>query len=157
MRDIRLGTENFQACEYTPDGKLAQVRERFFLGKKKILLYTERLHFYRRFTIKGIRHIVFYQLPSYPHFYAELINLLQVLEHAIKKSHAVLMSFSICFFGVLKDAYQSKKNRGDHSQTCSVLYSSYDAPRLAGTVGSQRASQMLTSDQSVHMFVSDGS
>ena len=66
-----------KACEYTPEGKLAQVRNRFFLGKKRILLYTERLHFYRRLTIKGIHHIVFYQLPSYPHFYAELSNLLQ--------------------------------------------------------------------------------
>ena len=44
-----------QACEYTPDGKLAQVRNRFFLGKRRLLLYTERLHFYRRLNIKGIR------------------------------------------------------------------------------------------------------
>nr|SVE75108.1 EOG090X05RM [Daphnia dolichocephala] len=118
-----------QACEYTPDGKLAQVRNRFFLGKKRLLLYTERLHFYRRLTLKGIHHIVFYQLPTFPHFYPELCNLLQ-------------------------DAFQSPKYRGDSSQTCTVLYSTFDAPRLSAIVGSQRAAEMLTSDRSVHLFVS---
>lgn len=71
-----------QACEYTPDGQIAQVRERFFLAKKRLLLYTERLHFYRRFNVKGIQHIIFYQLPTYPHFYAEMSNLLQVCLYA---------------------------------------------------------------------------
>nr|SVE73540.1 EOG090X05RM [Daphnia atkinsoni] len=121
-----------QACEYTPDGKLAQVRNRFFLGKKRLLLYTERLHFYRRLTMKGIHHIVFYQLPTFPNFYPELCNLLQ-------------------------DAFQNPKYRGDGSQTCTVLYSTYDAPRLAAIVGSQRAAEMLTSDRPVHLFVSGGS
>nr|SVE83643.1 EOG090X05RM [Daphnia pulex] len=121
-----------QACEYTPDGKLAQVRNRFFLGKKRLLLYTERLHFYRRLTMKGIHHIIFYQLPTYPNFYPELCNLLQ-------------------------DAFQNPKYRGDGSQTCTVLYSTFDAPRLAGIVGSQRAAEMLTSDRPVHLFVSGGS
>ncbi|KAI9563344.1 hypothetical protein GHT06_010805 [Daphnia sinensis] len=121
-----------QACEYTPDGKLAQVRNRFFLGKKRLLLYTERLHFYRRLTMKGIHHIVFYQLPTFPNFYPELCNLLQ-------------------------DAFQNPKYRGDGSQTCTVLYSTYDAQRLAAIVGSQRAAEMLTSDRPVHLFVSGGS
>nr|SVE72920.1 EOG090X05RM [Ceriodaphnia reticulata] len=121
-----------QACEYTPDGKLAQVRNRFFLGKKRVLLYTERLHFYRRLTLKGIHNIIFYQLPTYPNFYPELCNLLQ-------------------------DAFQSKKYRGDSTQTCTVLYSTFDAPRLAAIVGSQRAAEMLTSDRAVHLFVSGGS
>nr|SVE75738.1 EOG090X05RM [Daphnia hispanica] len=121
-----------QACEYTPDGKLAQVRNRFFLGKKRLLLYTERLHFYRRLTLKGIHHIVFYQLPTFPNFYPELCNLLQ-------------------------DAFQNPKYRGDGSQTCTVLYSTFDAPRLAAIVGSQRAAEMLTSDRPVHLFVSGGS
>nr|SVE92996.1 EOG090X05RM [Moina brachiata] len=121
-----------QACEYTPDGKLAQVRNRFFLGKKRLLLYTERLHFFRRLTVKGIHHIIFYQLPTYPHFYAELCNLLQ-------------------------DTYQSKKHRGDNSQTCTVLYSTFDAPRMSAVVGSKRAAEMITSDRPVHLFVSGGS
>jgi len=123
--DINFG----QACEYTPDGKLAQVRERFFLAKKRMLLYTERLHFYRRLNIKGIQHIIFYQLPTYPHFYSELSNLLQ-------------------------ESYQNKKYRGDSSQTCTILFSAYDAHRLSGVVGSERASQMLISDSSVHLLVS---
>jgi len=42
------------------------------------MLYTERAHFFRRFRLKGIGHIIFYQLPQYPHFYSELCNYIQV-------------------------------------------------------------------------------
>jgi len=34
------------------------------------------LHYFFRFKIRGIRHIVFYELPLYPHFYSELCNML---------------------------------------------------------------------------------
>jgi U3 small nucleolar RNA-associated protein 25 len=37
-----------------------------------------RFHFYYRYKIKGIRTILFYQLPVNPHFFAELINMAQL-------------------------------------------------------------------------------
>ena len=50
----------------------------FFHGKRHILLYTERFHFFRRYRIKGIRHVIFYGLPLYPQIYSEIMNLMQV-------------------------------------------------------------------------------
>lgn len=37
--------------------------------------------------------------------------------------------------------------------TCTVLYSKYDAQRLAAVVGVERAAQMLRSEKSVHLFI----
>ena len=37
---------------------------------------TERLHFFRRYRVNKIRHLVFYGLPTYNEFYAELINMM---------------------------------------------------------------------------------
>ncbi len=63
---------------YTQDKKVARARDYFYHGQGHLLVYTERVHFFRRFRIKGIGHILFYQLPQYPHFYAELCNFIQV-------------------------------------------------------------------------------
>lgn len=45
-------------------GKLVQLVERTF-----------RFHFFRRYHIRGIKSLVFYQLPVNAHFYTELINM----------------------------------------------------------------------------------
>lgn len=37
--------------------------------------------------------------------------------------------------------------------TCTVLYSKYDAQKLAAVVGVDRAAQMLQSTKNVHLFV----
>lgn len=67
-----------QICEYSKEAKIARARDMFYHGDAQFLLYTERYHFFNRIRIKGIRHIVFYQLPNIPHFYYELCNLMQV-------------------------------------------------------------------------------
>ncbi len=36
---------------------------------------TERFHFYHRFRLRGVLHVVFYGLPLFPRFYPELVNL----------------------------------------------------------------------------------
>ncbi|KFM58522.1 Digestive organ expansion factor-like protein, partial [Stegodyphus mimosarum] len=61
-------------CEYSKKGKVAQARDVFFKGYRHFMLYTERTHFYSRYHIKGIQHIIFYQLPTYPVFFRELCN-----------------------------------------------------------------------------------
>ncbi len=55
-----------EICEYTKDKKIAMARDLFYHSEKHFLLYTERAHFFRRFMIKGIRHLIFYQPPQYP-------------------------------------------------------------------------------------------
>lgn len=41
-------------------------------------------------------------------------------------------------------------------RTCTTIYSRYDARRLAGVVGTQRAGQMLHSNKTVHLFITGG-
>ena len=53
-----------EVCEYTRDNKIAKARDHFFHGETHFLLYTERAHFFRRFAIKGIRHLIFFQPPQ---------------------------------------------------------------------------------------------
>lgn len=48
----------------------------FYHGQKPFLLYSERAHFYKRYHIRGIRQLIFYQLPLFvAPFYAELADL----------------------------------------------------------------------------------
>eukprot|EP00058_Branchiostoma_floridae_P004601 XP_002590089.1 hypothetical protein BRAFLDRAFT_123456 [Branchiostoma floridae] len=76
------------------------------------------------YRIKGIRSLVFYELPLFPHFYSELCNMLE-----------------------------AGGEEGVSDRTCTVLYTKYDAQRLAAVVGASRCGHMITSGKSVHMFV----
>ncbi|CAH1792944.1 unnamed protein product [Owenia fusiformis] len=111
--------------EYSSDKSVSRSRTQFFQGKIHFLLYTERFHFFRRYRIRGIKHLICYELPRYPHFYSEISNF-------------------------LKDP---RKRQNDSDLSCTVIYSKYDMHRLAGIVGTERASHMIKSDKNVHMFV----
>jgi U3 small nucleolar RNA-associated protein 25 len=76
IRNLLIETEANAAfiCEYSRDSEISRSRSRFFHGIKDILLYSGRCHFFRRYLIRGARHIIFYSLPEYAHFYPELVN-----------------------------------------------------------------------------------
>ncbi|KAL1139289.1 hypothetical protein AAG570_006275 [Ranatra chinensis] len=118
-----------QICEYSKDGKIARARDMFYHGSAHFLLYSERFHFFRRIHLRGMNHIIFYQPPSFPAFYSEMCNLMQV-NRAFKMEQPSEM-------------------------TVNVLYSKYDAPQLSGIVGSERATRMLASEKSAHVFMTD--
>uniref|UniRef100_A0A8C3WIR2 U3 small nucleolar RNA-associated protein 25 homolog n=1 Tax=Catagonus wagneri TaxID=51154 RepID=A0A8C3WIR2_9CETA len=111
-------------CEYTRRSDVSRARHFFLQGEKQFLLLTERFHFYKRYTIKGTRNLIFYELPTYPHFYSEVCNMLR-----------------------------ATSGGEEASWTCTVLYSKYDAQRLAAVVGVERAAQMLQSKKAVHLFI----
>ncbi|XP_037352248.1 U3 small nucleolar RNA-associated protein 25 homolog [Talpa occidentalis] len=110
-------------CEYTRKPAVSRARHFFLRGERQFLLLTERFHFYKRYTIKGVRNLIFYELPTYAHFYSELCDMLRA-------------------GGGVEAAW-----------TCTALYSRYDAQRLAAVVGMERAAQMLQSKKNVHLFV----
>ncbi|KXJ71921.1 hypothetical protein RP20_CCG019385 [Aedes albopictus] len=117
-----------QICEYSKDAKIARARDMFFHGSSHFLLYSERSHFFRRPRIKGIRHLMFYQLPAYPQFYAEMINL-------------------------MANEYQNRKDGIDASaMTVTVLYTKYDLLRLSAVVGSEQAAKIAASPKAAHTF-----
>ncbi|KFQ43882.1 Digestive organ expansion factor, partial [Nestor notabilis] len=111
-------------CEYTKKGGVCRARRFFLKGEKQFLLFTERFHFYKRYTIKGIRNLIFYELPTYSHFYSEICSMMKATDNGV-----------------------------DATWTCTVLYSKYDAQKLAAVVGIERTAQMLQSKKNVHLFV----
>jgi len=116
-----------EISEYTKDKKIAQARDMFYHNEKHFLLYTERSHFYRRFRIKGIRHLILYQPPTFGWMFSELCNLLQ-------------------------STYQNPRGGSDTNMSITVVYTKYDLHRLNLCVGSDTSSSMLTASKSVHMF-----
>ncbi|XP_038075250.1 digestive organ expansion factor homolog [Patiria miniata] len=111
-----------QICEYTSQPNISRARLYIANQSRNILLYTERFHYFRRYKIKGIHNLIFYQLPSHPQFYSELCNILQA-------------------------------QHGTTEDNCSILYTRYDAQKLAAVVGSNRCGHMLSSDKDVHLLV----
>uniref|UniRef100_A0A8C5N1N6 U3 small nucleolar RNA-associated protein 25 homolog n=1 Tax=Leptobrachium leishanense TaxID=445787 RepID=A0A8C5N1N6_9ANUR len=111
-------------CEYTDKPGVSRARQFFLKGERQFLLVTERFHFYKRYKLKGIRNLIFYELPTYPHFYSEVCNMMKSWNHS-----------------------------DEATLTCTVLYSKYDAQRLAAVVGAERTAQMLQSKKNVHLFV----
>lgn len=135
MRDLAdrdAGFKFTQICEYTDTGKVARARYMFFHGKRKFLLYTERFHFFHRYVIKGIRHIIFYELPTYPHLYSELVSM-------------------------MSPTNQYKLPSGMESTfTTTTLYCKYDALALLPVLGDQRTSWVVHKrDKKVHLFTRD--
>uniref|UniRef100_A0A1S4H5Z1 U3 small nucleolar RNA-associated protein 25 homolog n=1 Tax=Anopheles gambiae TaxID=7165 RepID=A0A1S4H5Z1_ANOGA len=120
-----------QICEYTPDGKIARARDMFFHGSKHFLLYSERAHFFRRHRIRGVRHLIFYGPPVFPHFYPELVNLM------------------------MKENQNPQDGVDDASMTVTVVYTRYDTYQLTEMVGMERANAMIKAPRSVHRFSTD--
>ncbi|KAG7509886.1 digestive organ expansion factor-like [Solea senegalensis] len=119
-KEINFGT----ICEYSSKSEVSRVRHFFQKGERQFVLFTERFHFYKRYTIKGIHNLIFYGLPSFPHFYSEMCNMLA-----------------------------AGAQGEEASWTCTSLYSRYDAHKLSAICGAQRAGQMLHSNKSVHLFI----
>lgn len=112
--------------EYSSQAQLSRTRTAFASGKLKVLLYTERLHYFRRFEIGGVKNLLMYGLPSNPLFYKDLAR----------------------FIG--KTVY-----KGDADLDLSfmkILYSKWDANTLERIVGSERCSVLCNSVNEMFEF-----
>jgi len=63
-------------CEYSDKVEQSKSRSLFATGRCEMMLYTERFHYYHRYTIRGAQNVVFYGLPTFGQFYSEIINAL---------------------------------------------------------------------------------
>jgi U3 small nucleolar RNA-associated protein 25 len=77
FRQAAQGREDvFAVCsEYTPAKDVARARGEFFHGRVRVLLVSERFHYYFRYRLRGVARVVFYAPPSHPRFYAEILGL----------------------------------------------------------------------------------
>lgn len=117
-----------QICEYSKDAKIARARDMFFHSDAHFLLYSERFHFFRRIRVKGIRHLIFFEPPTFPHFYDEMCNLMQ-------------------------EANQNPRAGSESNMSITTLYCKYDVLKISAIVGTEKARKMLASDKHVHMLM----
>lgn len=109
--------------EYSPDDDVSRARTMFYQGRLATIVTTERFYFYRRLRIRGIRHIIFYSVPTLSHFYSEFLNL---VEEATSQS---IPTSSI------------------------TLYSRYEKVPLERVVGTDRVTKMVDpSSKSTFLF-----
>uniref|UniRef100_A0A1D1ZBM3 Digestive organ expansion factor n=1 Tax=Anthurium amnicola TaxID=1678845 RepID=A0A1D1ZBM3_9ARAE len=74
-----LKSQNASFCllgEYTKQSDISRARAWFFQGNRKIVLYTERAHFYHRYKIRGVQKLFIYSLPERKDFYSEMLNMI---------------------------------------------------------------------------------
>jgi U3 small nucleolar RNA-associated protein 25 len=121
-----------QTCEYTSVANISRARSNFYHGKRDILLFTERFHYYNRqvldsfflckltelnrYFIRGIKHLIFYGLPTFPHFYPEMVNMVP------------------------------------DDGTVLSIFSQFDALQLEPVVGTKRCERLLSSEKATHLF-----
>lgn len=125
--------------DYSTGPEVTGARSKFFNGVKKLLLLTERFHYFHRLKLRGIRKLVFYSLPTEPQFYPELLSMM------------------------LQDANQSSANsRGNSTEkriktangpapaavlSCLSLYDRYDSLKLSRIFGARQAMKMIKAAQ----------
>ncbi|GMM36178.1 rRNA-binding ribosome biosynthesis protein [Saccharomycopsis crataegensis] len=114
--------------EYSSQSKLTKYRDGFAKGKYKVMLYTERLHHYNRFEIKGVRNVVFYKCPSDETYYSEI--LLRFLGDSMMRD-------------VIKDINLS---------VVKIMYSKWDANLLEKIVGTQRVPVLCFGSNEIYEF-----
>ncbi|RMX40576.1 hypothetical protein pdam_00016584 [Pocillopora damicornis] len=123
----REGIDCAQISEYSQPKEIKRTRTHFQQGKRPFLLFTERFYFFYRYRIRGVRNIIFYELPHYSTFYTEILNFMDTRSNRLKPQM--------------------------NPVNCTVLYTKSNALRLARVVGSRRCSRMISSESQVHMLV----
>ncbi|KAI9889950.1 MAG: rRNA-binding ribosome biosynthesis protein utp25 [Vezdaea aestivalis] len=104
--------------EYSEVPEMTRARSHFFTGQNSVLLYTERAHHFRRFQIRGVKHIFMFGLPENPVFYREIVG------------------------GYLsKSVGEGRVMEGEVS--CKSMFSRYDTMKLERIVGSSRYLNMV--------------
>ena len=115
--------------EYSRNSEVNRGRARFLQGRKPLLLYTGRAHYFHRHFVKGVRHLVFYSIPENAHFYTDHVN---------------NMEYS-------GSDEQDEDDLGD-SKTCLSLFSKYDALSLERIVGHGNCKRMATGEKASFVF-----
>ncbi|EFA83988.1 Hypothetical glutamic acid-rich region containing protein [Heterostelium album PN500] len=69
--------KSFVKCdEYAQPGAITRARHYFRRGERTYMLFTERFHFFNRYKIQGIKHVVFFGLPQIAAYYSEVLNMI---------------------------------------------------------------------------------
>ncbi|EFJ41396.1 hypothetical protein VOLCADRAFT_68308 [Volvox carteri f. nagariensis] len=128
--------------EYSRNAEVTRARARFYHGQRRVLLYTERAHFYHRYRIRGIQDVIFYGLPDHGEYYSELVNLLE--ERGAGGGGRG--------FGAGAAGGSAASLATAHQATVTALFCRWDVLQLERVVGSGRAKKMLQGESGTYMF-----
>lgn len=125
--------------EYSTPKDIRRAREAFFSGKKRFLLLTERAHFYRRSKLRGVKTVVFYQLPQNARFFSEVLKFPFITKGDLAGG---------------KGKEEEEEEELDANEVSAyVVFSRYDLIQLEKVVGTEQAKQMVTADKATWKFV----
>mmetsp|Transcript_1590 Transcript_1590/g.2903 ORF Transcript_1590/g.2903 Transcript_1590/m.2903 type:complete len:770 (+) Transcript_1590:92-2401(+) len=116
--------------EYSRVSEVSRGRTRFMQGKKRIMLYTGRAHFYMRHHIKGAKHLIMIGLPDYAEFYPGLLNMLS------------------------DEIATSDIESSSTGMSCLNIFTKYDAQSLERIVGTTYSERMIKSEKKTFLFSS---
>ncbi|WWC90610.1 uncharacterized protein L201_005546 [Kwoniella dendrophila CBS 6074] len=122
--------------EYSSNSEISKARTLFFKGKKPFLILTERLHFYKRYKIRGAKTIVFYSLPEHSQFYSEFL----ITPFLPSKNHN-------------QNQIENEIEIDEAEISSRVLFSKFDSLKLERIVGTQNAKRLLNSGESRFEFI----
>lgn len=112
--------------EYSSKSKISKARYAFSSGKVQVLLYSERLHYYARYDLYGVKNVLIYEAPSNPLFYKELLR--YVGKSIYKEEADIDLSF------------------------VKTIYSKWDSLSLERIVGNERAPVLCNSVNELYEF-----
>lgn len=141
--------------EYSSQSKLTRSRAKFAQGANDatLMLYTERLHFYKRYLIKGVRNVLFYQLPKDPDFYSQVLQFLVDEKIRAETRDAVTEA-------TIEDVQEENDDDGDDDENdmdlnlCMIrtLFDRLDIMRLEKVVGLGNAGRLCNGESEVNQF-----
>lgn len=88
----RSGMDFAPISEYSSQQDVSRARTLLFQGRVPQILITERFHFFNRYKLRGIRHIVFAGIPVHGRYYSEFVNFLEEASQSHATSVLVLFT-----------------------------------------------------------------
>lgn len=132
VRNLFLAAETTSyvcVTEYARTSEISRGRARFHQGLKNIMLYTGRAHFFKRFFMKGVKHLICLGLPEHCEFYPQLMNMM-----------------------FRADIRNDGDDSNDSPPSCLGLYTKYDAHALERIVGTKNCERMICGEKSSFLF-----
>jgi U3 small nucleolar RNA-associated protein 25 len=121
---LKLKASFVSVTEYARISEISRGRARFLQGRKNIMIYTGRAHFFMRHKIKGAKHLIMFGLPEHAEFYPNLVNNLS------------------------GGSYMNVET----PSSCLNLFTKYDAHCLERIVGTKNSSHMVNGSKSTYYF-----
>ncbi|KAL5428096.1 rRNA-binding ribosome biosynthesis protein utp25 [Paraphaeosphaeria minitans] len=113
--------------EYTDTTDVRRARSHFMSGRHSLLIYTGRAHHFHRYTIRGVKRVVFYGVPENPKFYEEIVG----------------------FVGKTVERGEISKSEAN----VRVVFSKWERLELERVVGAKRVGKMVVDKGDVFDFV----